>query len=316
MAALRPKTWLKLIAAPLLLGAVVWAVHPERLAATFRHLNLFWVGLGFFASLVSNLFSALRWQRLALWLGLKAPLPPMIQAYFQGIAANTLLPGGTMSGDLLRAARLVKLGNPLLEGGLSVALDRFSGLWILCSFSGLVGGLMLLDGWPAFWRGPQLPAGPTAALVLVATLALLLAPALLYLGGRHGLLPLLPERWRQEGGRLLARPGFGPLFANQLWLSGLVQVFSITALACGGLAAGLHYPLWVFAVAAAPIFVMAALPVSFGGWGTRETAAAICFAAVGAPTEGAVAMSVLYGLYAAVQALLGLWGRSPAPARP
>ena len=58
-------------------------------------------------------------------------------------------------------------------------------------------------------------------------------------------------------------------------------------------------------VAAAPIFVMAALPVSFGGWGTRETAAALCLGAFGAASDSAVAASVLYGLYGACQALIG-----------
>jgi uncharacterized membrane protein YbhN (UPF0104 family) len=59
------------------------------------------------------------------------------------------------------------------------------------------------------------------------------------------------------------------------------------------------------AVAAVPIFLMATLPVSFGGWGTREAAAAITLGALGTPAAVAVTGSVVYGAYALVQALGG-----------
>src|SRR6478752_3180618 len=49
---------------------------------------------------------------------------------------NVLLPGATVSGDVLRAYQLGRLGhNTLLRAGASVLLDRLSGLWILCARS-------------------------------------------------------------------------------------------------------------------------------------------------------------------------------------
>jgi uncharacterized membrane protein YbhN (UPF0104 family) len=60
-------------------------------------------------------------------------------------------------------------------------------------------------------------------------------------------------------------------------------------------------------VAAAPTFILASLPISVGGWGTREAAAVAAFAAVGVPAPAAVAMALLYGLAALVQAVAGLW---------
>lgn len=303
---MRLKTGLKLLAAPLLLALVAWVVEPGRLIRAMGRLDPAWVAGGFALSIVANLFSAYRWQRLALWLGLALPLPAALRAYFQGVTANALLPGATMGGDMLRATQLVRLGNPMLESGLSVALDRFSGLWVLCALSGLLAALQLLGaGLPPFWQGPAVDAHGLGLLAAGGTALLLLVPALAYWGGRHGLLPRLPEKLRGQAARLLGRPAAASQYGLQLGLSGLVQGFSIAALICAGRAAGLDFPVWVFAVAAAPIFVMAALPVSFGGWGTRETAAALCLGAFGAASDSAVATSVLYGLYGASQALIG-----------
>lgn len=303
---MRLKTGLKLLAAPLLMAAVAWVVEPGRLIRAMARLDPAWVLAGFACSLVANLCSAYRWQRLARWLGLTLPLPAALRTYFHGVTANALLPGATMGGDVLRATQLVRLGNPVLESGLSVALDRFSGLWVLVALSGLAATLQLLGaGLPPFWHGPALDPRPLGLLAAASTVTLLLLPAAGYWGSRHGLLPRLPEKLRNQAARLLGRPAAGAQYGLQLGLSGLVQGLSIASLICAGRAAGLDFPLWVFAVAAAPIFVMAALPVSFGGWGTRETAAALCLGAFGASSDSAVAASVLYGLYGACQALIG-----------
>lgn len=301
------KTAVKLAAAPLLLAAVVWVVDPARVAATFRRLDLAWVALGLLVSIASNVVSAWRWHELSRWLGLRSPLIAMVRVYFQGMTANTLLPGATLSGDMLRAGLLVRGGNPVLESGLSVVLDRFSGLWVLCLMSGAVAGAVLLAlGLPPFWQGPALPVLATAGLTLAATLGLFLLPLLFFWGARHGLLPRLPARWRAQAERLLGLPEAGRQFVWQLGMSALVQVLSIGALALAGRATGLDLPVWTYAVAAAPIFIMAALPVSFGGWGTREAGAAVCLGLFGASTELAVTASLLYGIYATVQAGLGV----------
>ena len=85
------------------------------------------------SSVVSNVFSAARWAAIARGLGLVAALGAAIAMYFRGMTMNVLLPGATVSGDLLRAYQLSRLEhNGLLRAGASVLLDRLSGLWILC----------------------------------------------------------------------------------------------------------------------------------------------------------------------------------------
>src|SRR5438477_10227371 len=87
--------------------------------------------------------------------------------YFRGMTMNVLLPGATVSGDLLRGYQLGRLGeNPLLRAGASVLLDRLSGLWILCACSLVSLGVALAGG--------LVPAAKDTALYLLA-LALALA---------------------------------------------------------------------------------------------------------------------------------------------
>src|SRR5205823_13106181 len=95
-----------------------------------------WLAAAVAASVVSNLFSAARWAAIARGLGLVAPLGAAVAMYFRGMTMNVLLPGATVSGDLLRGYQLGRLpGNALVAGGVSVLLDRLSGLWVLCCCS-------------------------------------------------------------------------------------------------------------------------------------------------------------------------------------
>ena len=120
----------------LLLAAVIWYADPRALARELGAIDLRWFALAIVASVVSNLFSAARWAAIARGLGLAAPLGAAVRLYFRGMTMNVLLPGATVSGDLLRGYQLAQqYGNPLLRSGLSVLLDRLSGLWILCACS-------------------------------------------------------------------------------------------------------------------------------------------------------------------------------------
>ena len=56
--------------------------------------------------------------------------------------------------------------------------------------------------------------------------------------------------------------------------------------------------------AAAPIFIMAALPIGVAGFGTRELAAVIVLGFAGVPSEQATATALLYGIAAVVQGIL------------
>jgi hypothetical protein len=70
------------------------------------------------------------------------------------------------------------------------------------------------------------------------------------------------------------------------------------------MAVGISVSYLVMLAAAAPIFIMAALPVGVGGFGTREVAAAIVLGLAGVEGDLAIAATLLFGLTAVLQGIL------------
>ena len=279
-----------------LLVAVIALADPARVLAQLRQAHVGWLLAGLAAAVASNVVSALRWRALARWLGADVSVRDATRWYFQAIGLNALLPGAVLGGDLYRAVVLRRAGQATLASSWSVVLDRVSGLWMLCAIGGL--GAALCANVLAPWL--RLPAGAFAALMLAGTALWLATP---------WTLPALLRRW---GVRWLAplraaaqRPDFNRQMGWQALASAAVQVLSAAALAAGGLALGVQLPLAAWAFAIAPVFLMAALPVSVGGWGTREAAAVASLAPFGVAAPAAVGVGVIYGLYALVQGAMG-----------
>ena len=279
-----------------LLVAVIALADPARVLAQLRQAHVGWLLAGLAAAVASNVVSALRWRALARWLGADVSVRDASRWYFQAIGLNALLPGAVLGGDLYRAVVLRRAGQATLASSWSVVLDRVSGLWMLCAIGGL--GAALCADVLAPWL--RLPAGAFTALMLAGTALWLATP---------WTLPALLRRW---GVRWLAplraaaqRPDFNRQMGWQALASAAVQVLSAAALAGGGLALGVQLPLAAWAFAIAPVFLMAALPVSVGGWGTREAAAVAALAPFGVAAAAAVGVGVIYGLYALVQGAMG-----------
>ena len=279
-----------------LLVAVIALADPARVLAQLRQAHVGWLLAGLAAAVASNVVSALRWRTLARWLGADVSVRDASRWYFQAIGLNALLPGAVLGGDLYRAVVLRRAGQATLASSWSVVLDRVSGLWMLCAIGGI--GAALYADVLAPWL--RLPAGVFTLLMLAGTALWLMLPwvlpALLRYGGVRWLAPL---RAAAE------RPDFNRQMGWQALASAAVQVLSAAALAGGGLALGVQLPLAAWAFAIAPVFLMAALPVSVGGWGTREAAAVAALAPFGVAAPAAVGVGVIYGLYALVQGAMG-----------
>ena len=239
--------------------------------------------IGVACSIVSNVISAARWSAIARGLGLISPLPAAIASYFRGMTMNVLLPGATVSGDLLRGYELSRLGNPLLRSGLSVLLDRLSGLWVLCAMS-LVALLAALGL-------DMLRMDGTIGLYIAGLVVALALPWV----------PVPHQRWESHRRQTLAAGG--PVFSS-IWLSVLVQVFSAAALWLFGFAAGLDLTYPVMFAAAAPIFIMGAMPLGWGGFGARELSAVVVLGVLDVMADQATATALLYGISAVLQGVL------------
>jgi hypothetical protein len=106
--------------------------------------------------------------------------------------------------------------------------------------------------------------------------------------------------------------------ARSLWSSLLVQVLCALTLWLCLRAAGASAGYWQVQAIAAPVFIAGVLPLSYGGFGSREVAALVAFPLVGVPADAGVTASALYGLTAVVLGLaaapLFALGTSRAPA--
>ncbi len=293
-----PKAVLRGLLGLALLAAVLALADPARVAAQLGRARPLWLAAGLLAAIASNAVSALRWRALARWLGAEVGARDACRWYFQAMGLNALLPGAVLGGDVYRAVVLRRAGQASAAAGWSVVLDRASGLWMLCAIGGL--GAAACAEVLAPWL--RLPAGAFAALLLAGTALWLALP--------WGLQWLL-RRGQAAGGALaplraaVRRPDFARQWAWQAVASAAVQGLSAAALACGGLALGVVQPAAAWAWAIAPVFLLAALPVSVGGWGTREAAAVAALAPFGVAAPAAVGVGVIYGLYGLAQGALG-----------
>ena len=293
----------KIAASIALFALVLWFIGPARVLDSFNRADPRWLGTGFGCAMIASLLSALRWHALAAWLGIQAPRSVMILAYWRGVMANTVLPGATLGGDTLRALHLQSIGHHIAHAAASVLLDRLSGLWMLVVISLAMTSVSIATGLlpPAVIPLPFATAlATTAGLALLALITPLLSWPVSGSLAKH-----LPGRAAALLEEVHVRPRPLQQYFSQIAWSGSVQVFSIAAFTCGGHAVGLDLPWWQFVIAAGPIFVLAAVPLGVGGWGTREAASALVLGAFGASHETAVACAILYGLFATLQGLLG-----------
>lgn len=96
-----------------------------------------------------------------------------------------------------------------------------------------------------------------------------------------------------------------PALPRLLMMSVAVQLLSAVALWLYARAVSADLALPVALAAAAPIFVMAALPIGYAGFGTRELAAVVVLAVAGVPADAAAATGLLYGIGGLLQGVLG-----------
>jgi len=286
-----------------LLALVAWIVGPQRLADSLARTDPARFAIALLIAIASNVVSAARWAYIARALSLTAPTLPLVTMYARGMTSNTLLPGATVSGDLLRSYELSRLGNPILESTASVAFDRFSGLWTLCVLSFIAAGIGLAAGvtlsGATTGRDVLLAYGTMLAVIVIAPLVPWPIDWLRRVPGKTAeRVAHLWIRLHDPAGGLKQR------LLKSLGLSMVVQVLSATALWACAWSLGVDTAYVTMLAAAAPIFVMAALPLGIAGFGTRELAAVAILALAGVPADLAAGTGLLYGICGVIQGML------------
>jgi hypothetical protein len=182
----------------------------------------------------------------------------------------------------------------MVHAARSVIHDRLNGMWMLAL-------LAAAGGATALWLG-----GLSTELVL---LALAGALVLLALPAR---VPLALVRAEAAAFRALLR---SPRLAATSLAIHFMTLGAFAAL-CAALQP--NSPLWWQTALVAPaVMLLAAVPVSLGGWGMRESAMIVALGLFGVPASEALAVSVAYGLMLLVTGALAalVWAGVPQNAK-
>ncbi|MGJ3264556.1 MAG: lysylphosphatidylglycerol synthase transmembrane domain-containing protein [Salinarimonas sp.] len=245
--------------------------------------------------------SGVRWRITAKRLGVPITLSTAVREYYVASFLNQVLPGG-VAGDAIRAVRNrdrdadgAPRWRPVVR---SVVLERAAGQVVF--FAVAVSGLALAPF--ALSRATPDGIGLLIAIPLAVAAAIALAVVAASRIGPRGLRAALADL-----GPDIARV----FWTRGIWLPQIVLSLTIVAsyigvFALAGAALGVALPALAW-IALAPLVLAAMLiPVSIGGWGVREGAAAALLPLAGVDASHALAIAILYGLTSLAGSLPGL----------
>ncbi|GAA4772747.1 lysylphosphatidylglycerol synthase transmembrane domain-containing protein [Actinomycetospora chlora] len=241
---------------------------------------------------VTTIAGAARWCVVAHGVGLRLPLRDATADAYRATLLNSLLPAGVL-GDVHRAVRHHRPGDP--RGARAVVIERVAGQVVVVGV-----GVAVLLAQPALLHslvGPGLAwvAGGVALLLLAAAAWLVTARRAARV--REAVLAALGDV-REGLGRLRTAPAV--LLFSLIALGGLLALFVLAARV-----AGVDAPLGRLLPLVTVSLLAMSIPLTVGGWGPREAAAAVAFAAVGLDPGQGLATSVVYGVLALISCLPG-----------
>jgi len=230
---------------------------------------------------LTTVCSAWRWRVVARALGVDIGLPGAVGAYYRSLFLNSVLPGGVL-GDVHRAVVHGRRAGDVVRGLRAVAWERLWGQAIQAVVTVVV--LLTLPS-------PVRPALP----YVLAGVAGVAGCAALAVGraARRGR-PRLARAARAVSADLrrgLLAPDVWPqlTLASVLVVAGHTVTFVIAARVAGCTA-----PLGELVALLMVVQTAVVIPLSIGGWGLREGAAAWAFAAAGLGAAAGVTVATLY----------------------
>lgn len=280
-----------------------YRTDPQASLDTVKQVPVFKLALAVLFCVVSFVAAAWRLQILVRVLGYPITLSRCVVYTLVGHFYNSAIPGGAVGGDAIKALYLSAVTGSKPQAFAAVLVDRLCGLFMLAALA-LV---MLLPniGQESMRHAALVIAGFTGA----ASLAIFgmtsrrvrrLIPA-----GASSRLPFGDAIRAFDQAMQIYRGHKRGLLAA-LFLSVLPQagwIFMHVALGSG---IGVDLPWSEYAVLVPVTGMVAALPISFGGWGVGEAAAAYFFGLRGVPENQGMLVALLGRLVQLGWALLGL----------
>jgi uncharacterized membrane protein YbhN (UPF0104 family) len=241
------------------------------------------VGAAVTLTAVTTVCSAWRWRVVARALGVGIGLPGAVYAYYRSLFLNSVLVGGVL-GDVHRAVTHGRRAGDVVRAVRAVAWERLYGQVIQAAVTAVV--LLTLPS-------PVRPVLPyvLAALAGVAGCAALVVRAAARSGRSR--LTRTARVVSADLRRALLAPDVWPQLtvASVLVVAGHTLTFIIAARVAGCTA-----PLGELVALLMVVQTVMVIPLSIGGWGIREGAAAWAFGASGLGAATGVTVTTLYAV--------------------
>lgn len=273
-------------------------VSWDELLKSLTNLRLEWFGLALLIFWATQIVSSLRCIYVARALGGDLDLATSTRAHFVGLWFNQVLPT-SLGGDIIKIS-ILKNRVGLSIGTRTVVIDRVSGLMILM-FMFLIQlplyAIYFQSSYWVIWIGLISSISILGILVISRLASSVNGKFNLPFGIRH-LTKLMADIWVFRKGRFLW---------EQFWTSFVVHLNGIVSFGLIGFSMGLDVDPVLFLLVVPVVFMAALIPLSFAGWGMRETGAILVFAAIGIPKESALGMSIGFGILLLIAGLPGLF---------
>lgn len=250
-----------------------------------------WLALALASTVPMQLLSAARWAFTAQRLGATLDAATAVREYYVASLLNATMPAG-MAGDALRAWRHGRAGAGRLRVAVhAVVIERAAGQVALAVV--VLAGVALAIG------GGAERAAPLGLVVVGLAVAVVVVVGLAALGTR-------PRRALAALGADAARAFWpaGPLLTQVALSAAVIACYlGCFAAVAGALGVALG-PLALLLGVPAVLYAMA-LPVSIGGFGLREVAAAAAWPLLDRPPADGVLCALVYGLVVLAGSLPG-----------
>ena len=234
-------------------------------------------------TVLTTVCSAWRWRVVARALGVGIGLPGAVSAYYRSLFLNSVLVGGVL-GDVHRAVTHGRRAGDVVLGMRAVGWERLCGQVIQAVVTAVV--LLSLPS----------PVRPALPYVLAGAAGVAACAALVVRGAARRGRSRLTSAARAVSADL--RHG---LLARDVWpqltLSSVLVVAGHTAtFVIAARVAGCTAPLGELVALLMVVQTAVVIPLSIGGWGLREGAAAWAFAAAGLGAATGVTVATLYAV--------------------
>jgi uncharacterized protein (TIRG00374 family) len=256
-----------------------------------------WLAVGLGILIVQTAVAAIRWHSILRSLRLPMPIWAVVQIFYVMAFLNSFLPAG-LGGDTLRVWLLRRNALDIMTAVNSVLIDRLVAVFALLIAAAAVQPLIWLQVGNSF----LLVAVVCSALSMVAAIcaAMFIVPRIHWpIFGR--LMPMLHAVSRDLRLVFLDISALSTTIVSA-FAANLLLVGAACALAYG---AGVDVGFLTWLVVMPVVLLVTALPISIGGWGTREIAMVYMLGLFSVPSDLAAAVSIQFGLCSTIASLVG-----------